>query len=212
MPQMFLQNKVLRRRSAVMIVAQKRVGIFAGSFDPIHDGHLEAALLCVKCIELSKVFFLVEPRPWGSKDPIGVAHRREMVDLAIDKYPQLDQIKLEDNQFSISDTLRKLEKQFPDQELYFIFGADIFIKMNKTTWPNLEQLFEHYIVVIERNEITEQQISEHARELGIAIAILPSEHLKHSSTDVRMQPHKKSIWVSEKVSQYIDDNNLYREN
>ncbi len=200
---------MLRRRSP-MIISSKRVGIFAGSFDPIHDGHLAVAQTCLDNLELDKVYFMVESEPWGDKSPINVDHRRSMVEIAIADIPKLGQFMLEDKQFSINDTLKTIEKKFPDTELYFIFGSDIFLHMSSSTWPKLEQLFKHYIVVIERGEITEDQIAEHAKELGIVTAILPSEHLKHSSTDVRLFPHKKAIWVPEQVSSYIDKNNLYQ--
>jgi nicotinic acid mononucleotide adenylyltransferase len=132
-----------------------------------------------------------------------------MVDIVVGEYFNFGQIKLDDKQFCIDSTLKKLENQFPDIELYFIFGGDIFIQMNKNTWPNIDKLLEHYIVVIERGKITEEDISQHAIELGIVTAILPSEHLHHSSTDVRMHPHNKYIWVPKSVGEYIDSHNLY---
>jgi nicotinate-nucleotide adenylyltransferase len=192
-----------------MIIAKKRVGIFAGSFDPIHDGHIAVANSCIENLELDKIYFMVEPQPWGNKSPVNIKHRRKMVELVTREYTNFGQLELYDKQFCIDSTLKKLENQFPGSELYFIFGGDIFIKMNKQTWPELDKLLEHYIVVIERGKITEEDISHHAMELGIVTAILPSEHLHHSSTDIRLNPHNKSIWVPKLVGEYIDFNKLY---
>lgn len=187
----------------------KRIGIFAGSFDPIHDGHIAVALSCVDNLELEKLFFMVESEPWGSKSPIDISHRQNMLEVAVNDFPKLDQIKLEDKHFNIESTLPKLENSFPETEMYFVFGADIFMNMNRDTWKNIDKLLKYYIVVIERNKITESEITKHAIELGVVIAIFPSPNPEHSSTDIRMYPHKKEIWVPKSVGQYIDENNLY---
>jgi|GEM_PF-1081608 len=186
-----------------------RIGIFAGSFDPIHEGHIETSLSCVRELGLEQLFFMVEQNPWGDKSPVGISYRRKMVDIAISNFPQLGQLELDDHRFSIDKTLIKLENKFPSMELYFIFGADVFLKMNIKSWPKLDKLLKHYIVVIERNELTEWHITEHAITLGIVTAILPSQHLHHSSTDVRMQPRNSILWVPKKIADYIELNNLY---
>lgn len=192
-----------------MIIAQKRIGFFAGSFDPIHDGHVAVASSAILDLELDQLYFMVEEMPWGNKSPASLENRCHMVDLAIENHELMQQLKIDDKQFSISKTLTEIEKKFVDCELYFIFGADVFMHMNSKKWPGLEKLLEHYLVVFERGDIREHQISDHAVELGAVIAILPSEHLNHSSSDVRLSPHEKSIWVTQKVSEYIQKNNLY---
>ncbi len=186
-----------------------RVGFFAGTFDPIHDGHIEVARSCVEYLELKNLYIMVEANPWGEKNPVSVGHRQAMVELAIGEEADIEQLKTQANRFTIEDTLPKLEQKFEDLELYFIFGADIFMHMNPDTWPQLHQLLKHYIVVIERKSITEKEITEHAKLLGIVTAILPSPHPQHSSSDVRLKPHNKLIWVPEAVAGYIDQNNLY---
>jgi len=188
---------------------ENKIGIFAGSFDPIHEGHIETSLSCVRELGLEQLFFMVEPNPWGDKSPVGISYRRKMVEIAIADYPLLGQIELEDQRFSIDKTLKQLENKFPEADLYFIFGADVFVKMNKVSWPELYKLLKHYIVVIERNEITDRHITDHSKTLGIVTAILPSEHLQHSSTNVRMQPRKSILWVPKKIADYIELNNLY---
>ena len=188
---------------------KKRIGFFAGSFDPIHDGHVAVANSAIQDLELDQLYFMVEEMTWGEKSPASIDNRCQMVDLAIENHEKMQQLKIDDKQFSINKTLLEIEQKFVDFELYFIFGADVFIHMNSIQWPGLEKLLEHYLVVFERGDIMEHQISDHAVELSTAIAILPSEHLHHSSSDVRLKPHEKTIWVTEKVAEYIQNNNLY---
>ena len=187
----------------------KKIGIFAGAYDPIHDGHLDVANTAHSYLGLSSVYFMVEQQPWGDKHPIDFRHRSSMVALAIKGFKHLGLLEIPDKRFSISQTLPRLEQQFAGDELYFIFGGDVFLNMNGNNWPGLERLLEHYVVVYERGSITEGIIAEHAKVLGITLAILPSAHLHLASTDVRLQPHKKAIWLPKRVAEYIDKNNLY---
>src|SRR5690606_2043046 len=170
--------------------SKNRVGIFAGAFDPIHDGHLEVALSAVSALELDMVYFMVESSPWTDKQPIAVEYRREMVKIVTQKIANLSQLIIDDQRFDITITLPKIEREFPHDELYFIFGADVFLRMNINQWPSLKNLFQHYIVVFERGDISELKITEHAKKLGIVVAILPSKYLHHCSTDVRVKPHE----------------------
>ena len=187
-----------------------RIGIFAGTFDPIHDGHIEVAKSAVKQLELDQLYFMVEKDPWTKKQPVEVGHRIAMTTLAIQDEPSLLQFDAQQDRFTLTETLQDIEQQFPNAELYFVFGADVFLHMNTDTWPGLASLLErHQIVVFERAQITEAEISQHARSLGIVTAIIPSKHQHHASKDVRMQPHHKNIWVPRAVAQYIDENNLY---
>lgn len=187
----------------------KRIGIFPGSFDPIHDGHIEVARAASEQLELDLVAFMIEEKPWGDKQPVALVHRIQMIQLALRSEQKMTLLTDVGDHFTIDKTLPKIETEFTDCELYFIFGGDVFIHMNTKQWPDLEKLLEHYIVVFERGVITEKRISEHARNLGMVIAIIPSTLPHHSSTDVRLEAQNKAIWVSEPIAKYINDNELY---
>ncbi|MFT4532564.1 MAG: nicotinate-nucleotide adenylyltransferase [Candidatus Saccharimonadales bacterium] len=192
-----------------MTVDNRRIGIFAGTFDPIHDGHIDIARSAVEHLELEELLILVEESPWGDKSPIDIAHRKEMVELSISSEGKINQLVMDQKRFNIDETLPDLETRFAGCELYFIFGGDIFMHMNEDSWSGLEGLLRHYIVVFERGNVNERDISEHAKSLGIVAAILPNEKLDHSSTDVRLKPHNKAIWIPKSVAGYIDQNSLY---
>lgn len=193
----------------VWLLKRRKIGIFAGAFDPIHDGHIEAAKKAVEYLELDELYFMVEKNPWSSKRPININHRRHMVDLAISEFATLSQLETKHVRFTLPDTLTEIEDLFPGSELYFVFGADVFINMNSVQWPELNSLLKHYIVVFERKEVSQKQITDHAKSLGIVCAILPNALLLHSSTAVRSKPHEKSIWLPQRVADYIDQNSLY---
>lgn len=188
---------------------RKRIGFFAGTFDPIHDGHLDIACSAVSNLGLDSLYFLIEKNGWGGKKPESIKHRVNMVDLSLKNHSKLNILEISHDRFDINNTLKYIERKFIDCELYFVMGADVFLNMNKHQWPGLESLLKHYIVVYERNKITELEITMHAKSLGIVTAILPSKHSHHSSTDVRLQLQNKSMYVPKAVSDYIDEKKLY---
>jgi nicotinate-nucleotide adenylyltransferase len=187
-----------------------RIGIYAGAFDPIHDGHLEVARDAVKYLELDKLVFMVEEKTWTDKKLAPVERRRTMVRLGIKKDTKISLLKQIDKQFTISSTLPKLEVLYPSSELFFIMGADVFLRMTPDQWPDLHRLLKHYIVVFERAEIKEEVLSKHAVAIGAKVAILPSAHQHHSSTDIRMYPKNQHVWLPVEVAEYIRRHNLYQ--
>jgi len=190
-------------------MVMRKVGFYAGAFDPVHDGHIEVARSALKYLDLDVVYFLVEEMSWTDKQPEDVAHRKAMVDLAIADLPSVQQLDMKDQQFSIAKTLKDIETQFPDNQLFFLFGADVFLRMNPQQWPGLDKLLKHNIVVFERKDTTESAITEHAKNIATSLAILPSVHPHHSSTDVRLNIHHKSLWVPQKIVAYIERQSLY---
>ncbi len=191
----------------------ERVGIYAGTFDPVHDGHIELAITAKDLLELSSVQFMVEKRPWGDKQPeASVTQRETMVKRAVEDKEGLELFTSNHDQFTIEHTLPELRVAFEASELYFIMGADTFLHMSPDSWPGLETIITppNYIVVAERSMLTEQQISTHARSLGVAVAIIPNTLPHHASTDVRAQIHDKALWLPQPVADYIDENELYK--
>lgn len=187
----------------------KKVGIFAGTFDPIHNGHIAVARLSLKDCLLDKVYFAVEERPWGAKTPIPVEKRQAMVDLSISGDKDIEQLLLPDKHFNVSKTLPYLVGLFAGCELFFMFGADVFMNMNSKTWPDLPKLLKHHLIIFERGDITEVDINQHAKTMGIHVAILTSESLGVSSTVVRGSLVAQSSDTPATVKEFIKSNNLY---
>ncbi len=185
----------------------KSLGIFAGTFDPIHEGHLEVARLAKTECSLDEVFIAVEQQPWGDKQPVAsILHRTSMLDISIERERGISRLELPDKHFSIPTTLPHIERRFEDAQLFFIFGADVFLRMNTSSWPHLDRLFVHHLIIFERGAVDESQILAHAQRLGVQVAILPTSKLHHSSTSAR----RGSLdLVSDSVRDYITNYKLY---
>ena len=127
------------------------VGIFGGTFDPIHYGHLRVAEEIVKTVSLQKLYFVPAGMPRLRHSPVASPqHRVEIVRLAIQKNPDfvLDEREINRDGVSYSiDTVREFKQEFGEEvRLCFILGADAFIKLPE--WNNWKELFNlcHFIV------------------------------------------------------------------
>lgn len=118
----------------------ERLGIFGGTFDPIHVGHLVVASEALHAMSLDRVVFVPAGRPWQKSTHADPEDRFMMVTLAAAGHPRFTVSRLElDRRGSTYtvDTLREL-KQFFQAELYFIAGADTVAELG--TWHRVGDL------------------------------------------------------------------------
>jgi nicotinate-nucleotide adenylyltransferase len=122
-----------------------RVGIYAGTFDPVHSGHVAFALQAVQAAKLDKVYFLPERRPRSKPQTEHFGHRVAMLRQALKPHPQLELLELVDTSFSISRTLPELKRRF-DGQLVFLIGSDV--AKNLAGWPDAARLLKDSEFVI----------------------------------------------------------------
>jgi nicotinate-nucleotide adenylyltransferase len=128
-----------------------KTGLFFGSFNPIHIGHLIIGSHMVNFTDLKQVWFVVSPQnPLKNKsDLLNDFKRLEMVRLAIGEDTQLMasdiEFELDKPSFTIN-TLLRLEEKYPDREWVLIMGSDTVNTLPK--WKNYEQLVNNYEIYI----------------------------------------------------------------
>ncbi|NLY35887.1 MAG: nicotinate (nicotinamide) nucleotide adenylyltransferase [Tissierellia bacterium] len=132
-------------------LTRKRIGIFGGSFDPIHVGHLMLAQAALEFCQLERIFFLpAKPGPFKRHLPMTDAKTRlRMVEIAIQDNPKFEVSELEMSQSESSysiDTIEALKKQYPGAEIYFIIGADIITQIEG--WMTFEELLREVIFLV----------------------------------------------------------------
>ncbi len=125
---------------------QPRVGIYAGTFDPVHAGHIAFGLQAMQAAGLDKIYFLPERRPRGKHHVEHFGHRVAMLRRALRPHPQFEVLELVDVSFSVERTLPFLQTQFPDSQLVFLFGSDVVGSLAQ--WPNAERLLQDGELVI----------------------------------------------------------------
>lgn len=123
-----------------------RVGIYAGTFDPVHSGHIAFALQALEAASLDKVYFLPERRPRQKSQVEHFGHRVAMLERALKAHPRLEALELEDTSFNVSRTLPRLKKRFPGAQLVFLFGSDVALGL--ADWPGADRLLKGAELVV----------------------------------------------------------------
>src|SRR5687768_8499971 len=191
----------------------KRIGLFFGSFNPVHTGHLIIAEYMADMTDLQQVWFVVSPH-----NPLKVRStlandfdRLHMVQLAIEDNPKLRASNIE---FSLPkpsytiDTMAYLHEKYPEHSFSLIMGSDNLEGIGK--WKNYELLLERYPIHVYKRSGTEN--ITHPGKADVKIRNVPL--LDISSTYIRQQiakGHSIRYMVPETVYQYLDGSRLYRQ-
>ena len=212
--------------------AHQRVGLFGGTFNPVHIGHLRCAEEIREQFALDRIIFVPAFMPPHKKNPIvSPQHRYEMTRLAIadNSFFEVSEIELqrEGNSYSY-DTIAHFHKQkMPDGELFFIIGSDAFHEIH--TWRKYPDFFEQCsFIVMNRAGLaapspfnlpgstarTFKRLDEHCYEhcSGTQLHCGRVSALDISSTDIRTRiatGRTISYLVTASVERYILENRLY---
>lgn len=194
----------------------KKCGIFGGTFNPPHIGHLDIAKEAKLRYGLDRVFFVPSFIP-PHKDPKAVidgAHRANMVKLLIESAPDflLSEYEISKKTVSYSiDTIRFFETEFPDTKFYFIIGSDAFFYMD--TWKEYEKVLKIIdFIIYERKGFLKEKINKKFPGLE-NLYWIENRYINLSSSDIRLQMRGGVNEVEDlgaKVYQYIEKNQLYR--
>lgn len=146
-------------------MADKKVGLYFGTFNPIHVGHLIIANYMADYTELDEVWLVVTPQnPLKTKSSLlEDYHRLAMVEIAIDDNPKLKasniEFKLPKPSYTVN-TLVHLRERFPSIEFSLIMGEDNLRTLHK--WKNYEQITEQHDIYVYPRALTEQEINENS--------------------------------------------------
>ncbi len=194
----------------------RRIGIFGGTFDPIHTGHLILGQEVLHRLELSQMLFVpsAEPPHKQYAQMASADARAQMVALAIADHPlfELSRIELERSGTSYTvETLRRLRQRLGDGvDLYLVIGADNAVEM--PTWCDPEGVLElAQVVVVDRPEHDRGRIDPGlARQMNF----LDTPLLDISSTDIRARVNAGRpirYLAPEPVVRFIETHGLYRQ-
>ncbi|MFZ1705926.1 MAG: nicotinate (nicotinamide) nucleotide adenylyltransferase [Saprospiraceae bacterium] len=189
-----------------------KIGLFFGSFNPIHVGHLIIADHIAQFTDLSEVWLVVSPHnPLKNKSSLAKDHDRlHLVQLAIENNPRLKVSSVEFNlpkpSYTI-DTLTYLQEKHPHKEFCLIMGSDNLQSIER--WKNYELLLDYYDKYV-YNRAGYDQIPEHLQK---RVIFVDAPLLQISSTMIRDRIEEgKSVQylVSDKVFVYLEASNMYK--
>ncbi len=188
-----------------------KVGLYFGSFNPVHIGHLIIANHVVSYTDLKQVWFVVSPQnPFKvSASLLNEYHRLHMIKSAIDGENNLRasgvEFKLPKPSYT-ADSLAYLKEEFPDHQFSILMGSDGFQNLNK--WKNYEMIVKNYPIYVYKRPGFEL-----SQNHGANITVLNAPLLDISSTLIRdMVKAKKSIrfLVPDVVREEIENGGYYR--
>lgn len=191
-----------------------KVGLYFGTFNPIHVGHLIIANHMAEFSGLDQVWFVVTPHnPFKQKATLLNDYTRmELVRLAIADYPKLKasdiEFKLPQPNYTVH-TLAHLEEKFPDHDFVLIMGEDNINSLHK--WKNYEVILDRYDIHVYPRVKSGELLPQFKNHPKIHFTDAPVVEI--SSTFIRNAiKEKKNVraLLPEKTWQYIDHNNIYK--
>ncbi|MDO8735245.1 MAG: nicotinate (nicotinamide) nucleotide adenylyltransferase, partial [Elusimicrobiota bacterium] len=170
-----------------------KIGIFGGSFDPVHKGHIELSKKALKQLKLDFLFFVPAfLPPHKFRKLSGAFHRKKMLQLAIEGLPcgtscgrskfliSNFEIKLKKRTYTYQ-TLRYFRKKYPAAELYFVIGSDSTRDLKN--WKNVKEIIQLSKIVFAERKGCKTKIKKDFLKLEGIIADI-------SSTDIRKKIKK----------------------
>ncbi|WP_207428506.1 nicotinate (nicotinamide) nucleotide adenylyltransferase [Pedobacter sp. SYSU D00535] len=188
-----------------------KIGLFFGSFNPIHIGHLIIANYMAEFTDLDRVWFVVSPHnPLKNKSSlVNMYDRLEMTRLAIENSEKLEasdiEFRLPQPSYTI-DSLTFLRERYPQHQFTLIMGADNLASLKK--WKNYELILRDYkIAVYPRPGFENIQLASHP-----SVTLTDTPLMEISSTFIRKslkEGKNVQFFVPDPVLKFIDAKNLY---
>jgi len=190
-----------------------RIGIYGGSFNPIHRGHTELAASIVRQGLVDELWLMVSPlNPLKSGEVSDIAeyeHRLRMAELAT---KGIDGVRVSDFERSLPlpsytiTTLGELRKAYPEHEFVLVIGADNWERFPR--WYHAEEIVEKYRILVYRRpgcELDETTLPSSVLVVDTPLYDVSSTQIRESVKNGRLMRR----WLDEKVARYIKRHHLY---
>ena len=180
-----------------------KLGIYIGSFNPPHKGHINVVKYLLEKRIVDKVLIVPTKEYWDKQnlaplqDRINMLKFFETEDIIID---------IENNEYEYTyQLMRALKEKYPDSELHLIIGADNIINFHK--WKNYEELLQYKIIIMNRENIDIEKYTNNYPNANFIIS-KDFKDINISSTKIRNNLDDK--YLDKKVLKYIKKKKLYR--
>lgn len=185
-----------------------KIGIYGGTFDPPHLGHMEAARASVAVLGLDKLIFMPAKQPPHKQlheNSASPEQRLAMTTLVADgllmpRVLEVSDLELKrEGKSYTSDTLRELKAQFPDDKLWLLMGTDMFLTLQN--WHEAEQIMQMASIAAfarkeaDCDEMLQIQGKYLSETYGAQVTIVQLPQIREiSSTQVRLQRSGEGLW------------------
>lgn len=192
-----------------------RIGIFGGTFDPVHIGHMKMAEHAMKEFALDKIIFVPNANPPHKKDKLieDYSHRFKMLEIAFEgacNFSVSDYESESGKYYYSLHTMRHFRELYGD-DTYFIIGGDSLMTIHQ--WYEYETLLKEnkFIVFLRDGNEDFYKTVEKYRSFGARIHVSKMKETVVSSTEIRknINKMKKTDLITDEVYNYIVENGLY---
>lgn len=190
-----------------------KTGLYFGSFNPIHIGHLAIANYMLEYSDLNQIWFVVSPQnPFKSKKGLLPDYQRlELVELALGDSNNYKSSNVEFNLPKPSrtvDTLAYLYDKYPDRDFSLIMGSDNLVSFHK--WKNPEVILEHHNIYVYPRPLTPKtQFDTHPKVKSIDAPLM--EISSSFIRDAIKNGKDVRFFLPIKVWEYIEEMNFYKD-
>ena len=163
-----------------------RIGIYSGTFDPVHDGHIAFAREASRICSLDKVIFLPEAVPRNKINVTDIATRFVQLQENLSKLPNLEVLDLEQSNFTIKQTLPELQRLFAGAELTLLIGSDVARSLDR--WPDIDRLLETVSLAVGmRGDDAQDELKDMMRKLSFGdVTYVFTDYPHLSSSQLRV--------------------------
>lgn len=162
------------------------IGIYSGTFDPVHAGHLAFADEAQRIGRLERVVFMPEQQPRGK---VRVSALEQRIDTLRTQLAATDHEvhHASQSRFTIAETLPELEGKYRGITLSFLMGSDIVPSL--PGWPHIERLLRYQLLIGMRSNDRQESVIEILDQLGATYRIITTSYAHVSSRQLRGQGH-----------------------
>lgn len=201
------------------------IGVFGGTFDPIHHGHLAIVDNCLRQLNLDHCYMMPTHIPVDKTTSTSIKQRLDMIQLGIDHLGN-DRISIDRREIVQAGlsysylSARSLRQDFPKSKIYFICGYDTYNSFHQ--WEHADEIMQHLnLLIVNRCGIEKQGPHEDAIEMLTPVSTREQDRdygafyeLDYrapsiSSTEIRTQPQHYADFLPEPVLRYINEHELY---
>lgn len=192
---------------------RNKIGLFFGSFNPVHNGHLMLANYLVEYAGLDSLWFVVSPQNplKDKKSLLRDHHRRDMLEMAVKNDPRFEVCDIEfympKPSYTI-DTLVRLSERYPNTDFYLVCGMDNLANFRK--WKNYQVILDNYhLLVYPRKGYDGGDLIHHN-----SVQIVEAPEIEISSTFIRKAVSENKdvrYFMPEKSYKYMIDMNFYKD-
>ena len=193
-----------------------KIGLFFGSFNPIHIGHLILANYILEKSDMEQLWFVVSPQnPFKEKKTLlKDYHRLDMVNMALKNYPKMRASNIE---FSLpkpsytTDTLAYLKEKYPENSFALIMGEDNLKNLHK--WKNAENLIENNQIIVYPRKLESEKTEENPFLNHANISLIDAPILELSATQIReMIKLNQNVrpMLPPEVFEFLDGSSFYK--